>query len=1163
MLPVVMSVLTVGVTVAVFVKASPGARNPALLAMPVMMLASLALTIGRRRGLAISIDRDEYLAYLRGLRDRVTEVAVTQRHSMKLAHPDPDTLWTLVGGARMWPRQSADPDFCRVRVGLGCVPLATPLVAAPTPSAQRCDPVTILALRRFVRTHSALVDVPVAITLAVADTVTVDGDATMVRGLLRAMICQLATSHAPQQLRIAGVARDRSEWDWLKWLPHNQHPVAADRAGPARMMYRSAAEAHAALAAVVSPRVVVVIDGPDGDDSALAGATVLRVGGHATSLMIRHADGKEIPATPDFLDRHDAVVFARRMAGFAGASPQRPYDWTHLVGIEPLTGFDPVTLWRNQDRRERLRVPIGATPDGRPVELDIKEAAERGTGPHGLCVGATGSGKSELLRTIALGMMARNSPAVLNLLLIDFKGGATFLDLASAPHVAAVITNLADEAPLVVRMRDALAGEMNRRQQLLRAAGNVISVAAYEQSRGAGSEPLPTLFIIVDEFSELLSQHPDFADTFVAIGRLGRSLGMHLLLASQRLEEGRLRGLDAHLSYRMCLKTLSAGESRAVLGIPDAYELPLHPGAGFLRTASGELTRFQAAYVSGTERAGGVESPSSIAVGRFTAEAVGAQTPVATAPGRSVLRTVLERLQHQAPPAHQVWLPPLDGPPLLRDLLKDCRPTPLTAPIGIVDRPFDQCRTPLTVDLSGGAGNVGVVGAPRSGKSTALGTLITALAATHDPGQVQFYCLDFGGGELSAVRDMAHVGAVADRSRPELVRRVVAEMESAVHDRQAFVRDGGTLGSFAHLFLVVDGWAGLRQEFDAAAETITALAAQGLSYRVHIVLTATRWAEFRPALKDQLGTRIELRLGDAADSEVDRRQARLVPIDRPGRGLCGDGKHMLIALPVRDGLALCRSGRAAPPIPLLPSEVDYQTVICADQHRDDIVIGLSECKLRSVALDFGADPHLLILGDNGCGKTAVLRTLCREIVRTRTPAQARLMLVDFRRTLLGVVESDHLGGYAMSPAALSAVVADVVERLRARMPAAEVSPTQLRARSWWTGPDLYIVVDDYDLVAGSAAQPLLQLLEYLPYSADLGLHVIVARRSGGAARALFEPLLAGLRELGSMGLVMSGRSEEGVLLGSRPPVPLPPGRGTLITRPGIDELIQVAWSPPA
>ncbi|OBK29944.1 type VII secretion protein EccCb, partial [Mycobacterium asiaticum] len=831
-------------------------------------------------------------------------------------------------------------------------------------------------------------------------------------------------------------------------------------------------------------------------------------------------------------------------------APTARSDWLDMLG---LGDSDPAALWRTRGRRDRLCVPIGVNPEGQPVYLDIKEAAEHGMGPHGLCVGATGSGKSELLRTVTLGMLALNSPEVLNLLLVDFKGGATFLDLAEAPHVAAVITNLAEEAPLVARMSEALAGEMNRRQQLLRAAG-FASVSAYEQGRGPGSAPLPTLFVIVDEFSELLSQHPDFADMFVAIGRLGRSLGMHLLLASQRLDEGRLRGLEAHLSYRLCLKTLSASESRAVLGTADAYELPNIPGVGLLRTAGGGLIRFQAASVSGlTQPTRAVES-SSLVVRPFTAEPVGAVAPADVAPGISVVASVLERLASHGPPAHRVWLPPLGTAPSLGALLCTSPPAHLQVPIGVVDRPYEQCRSPLLVDLSGAAGNVAVVGAPQSGKSTALRTLILALAATHDA--VQFYCMDFGGGGLSALRDLPQVGAVADRGQPELVRRMTAEVESAVRSREAYFRRHGTLDSFPEMFLVVDGWASLRPEFEAVEESITALAAQGLSYGVHVVLSATRWAEIRPALRDQLGSRIELRLGDPADSELDRRRAREVPGEHPGRGLTRDGSHMMIALPTE--VDVRQDGPPAPPIPLLPARVDYRTVISENEHAAAILLGLGE-RLEPVAVDF---EHLLVLGDNGCGKTAMLRTLCREIVRTNTIEQAQLFIVDFRRNLLGVLESGYLGGFAMSPAALGTLLPGLIDVLRQRMPGPDVNQMQLRDRSWWNGPELYLVVDDYDLVATPAGNALHELLEYLPYATDLGLHIVVARRCGGAARALFEPLLAGLRDFGCLGLMMSGRAEEGALLGSRPPVPLPPGRGVLISAPGVEQLIQVAWSPP-
>src|SRR6185437_4114858 len=168
----------------------------------------------------------------------------------------------------------------------------------------------------------------------------------------------------------------------------------------------------------------------------------------------------------------------------------------------------------------------------------------------------------------------------------------------------------------------------------------------------------------------------------------------------------------------------------------------------------------------------------------------------------------------------------------------------------------------------------------------------------------------------------------------------------------------------------------------------------------------------------------------------------------------------------------------------------------------------------------------------------------------------------FRRTLLGVVESAHLGGYVMSAATLTARVPLLVEQLQARMPGENVTQQQLRSRSWWSGPEIYLVVDDYDLVAGTTGNPLMPLVDYLPHAKDLGLHVIVARRSGGAARAMFDPVLARMRDMGSSGLMMSAAPDDGVQLGATRPGPLPPGRGTLAVRGRPDELIQVGWLDP-
>jgi S-DNA-T family DNA segregation ATPase FtsK/SpoIIIE len=175
-----------------------------------------------------------------------------------------------------------------------------------------------------------------------------------------------------------------------------------------------------------------------------------------------------------------------------------------------------------------------------------------------------------------------------------------------------------------------------------------------------------------------------------------------------------------------------------------------------------------------------------------------------------------------------------------------------------------------------------------------------------------------------------------------------------------------------------------------------------------------------------------------------------------------------------------------------------------------------------------------------------------------------LFVVDVRRSLLGVVqpESGHLGGYLASADAVGEVVPRIIEQLRRRMPPRNATPRQLRERSWWSGPEIYVVIDDYDLVGSAGGNRLTSLSEVLPHSRDLGLHLLVARRSSGAARAMFEPLLGGLRDAGSMTLLMSGNPDEGLTIGSIRASSMPPGRGTLITQRGSPQLIQVGWSPP-
>lgn len=1148
LLPVLMLV-AVGGMVVLYLSSStgPGAttsRNPMYMVFPVMMVISVLGTVAhtaRGRTAELNAGRRDYLRYLDAVAVETAETARKQHVSAHWTHPDPTALWTLVGGRRMWERRPADSDFCRVRVGLGPAPLVTSLTTAPADPVAEPDPVTIAALDGLFVGRSVVADLPV--TIDATGHLGFDGEPAAVRDLVRALVCQLAVLHSPGDIAVTGPPG--AQWDWLKWLPH--HVPRAGASGPAR--------------------TVAILDG-DMPTPAGSGVAVLDLNGGGATVIelaaLRHVDG---------LSPAQARMCARRLSRWrTGPDAVVAHTtWTSLLGAGAAADLDTGVMWRPRVDPDRLRVPIGVGDGsdnrGEPVFLDIKEAAEGGIGPHGLCVGATGSGKSEFLRTLILGLVASHSPDDLNLALIDFKGGATFLGFEKLAHVSAVITNLDDEAYLVSRMHDALSGEMNRRQQILRAAGNLGNIAEYRRARTTASDlpPLPVLFIVIDEFSELLSQRPEFAELFVAIGRLGRSLGIHLLLASQRLDEGRLRGLETHLSYRVCLKTFSASESRAVLGVPDAYELPVAPGAAYLKTSDGRLVRLRTTYVSGPDI---TRDAPDLRPRRFTSgpdhDAGPAAEKIGT--GATLLETALSRLAGQGRPAHRLWLPALPACPELQDLLALHHGARLTAPIGLVDNAFAQRRDLFTVDLTGPGGHVAVVGATRSGKSTALCTMLLALAATHSPADVQFYCLDFGGGTLAALQHLPHTGVIAGRGDGELVRRTVAQLQALIRRRADAARTR-TPDGYGDVFLVVDGWGALRHADDDLEAAITAMAADGLAHRVHVVIAASRWAELRPALKDQLGTRIELRLGEPAESEMDRKAARHLVDSPPGAGITREGRVSVIARPQLDtidtiakDLRTRHPGRCAVPVRLLPALVERSSVPARNAGPTNVTIGIGESELRPVAVDFADAAHLFVLGDIGCGKTTALRTLCTQLTRTCTPEQVQIHLVDMRRTLLGVLDAEYLAGYSMSTAMLQAHLAGLAQQLRGRLPGVTVTQQQLRDRSWWGGPEIYVIVDDYELVAGAGVDPLTPLLEFLPHARDIGLHVVIARRAGGAARAMFNPLPATMRELGCAGLLMSAGPDEGALLGVARPTPLPPGRATLTARGCTDERVQIAWT---
>ena len=411
--------------------------------------------------------------------------------------PDPAALPAIAAeGTRVWERTVSDADFLQVRMGTTSQPLCLTLEPPETPPLAQLDPVAASALHRLLSTHRVQPGLPASAALRAWAHVEVTGDADPARALARSVVLSAAMQHAPEDLVVAAiVSREaRSEWEWLKWLPHALSPRERDAVGPVRLVGESVHDLLPLLPQEIVerprfgpsdqaslPHVLLVVDGgdvppgnpvvtPDG----VLGVTVLDLpeqwGELTSASTLRLAVGPPVARGPrtgtvpleiislargtahgvaDQLSTVRAEAAARRLAPrYAGDEPEArdvlsaSTELVDLLGQGDVRDLDPEVAWRPRLQRDRLRVPIGVDESGAVVALDIKESAQQGMGPHGLVIGATGSGKSELLRTLVLALSMTHSPEALNFVLVDFKGGATFAGMADLPHVSAVITNL-------------------------------------------------------------------------------------------------------------------------------------------------------------------------------------------------------------------------------------------------------------------------------------------------------------------------------------------------------------------------------------------------------------------------------------------------------------------------------------------------------------------------------------------------------------------------------------------------------------------------------------------------------------------------------------------------------------------------------------------------
>ncbi|NJP66696.1 type VII secretion protein EccCa [Streptomyces spiramenti] len=1227
------------------------------------------------------VQRERYLEYLEELREELAEEDRHRRATARAAHPPPAALVDILADqARLWERRRRDPDFLHLRLGAGPVPQRVlEIDRSQSTAITPVDPFMLNEAGELCERFGTTPDMPLTVPLDRVGNVSVVGSRKDTLRVLRVLLTQAAVSHAPDDLGMAlcAPADGLGHYEWAKWLPHALDPDATDAAGAVRRIAADPAELSAVIAGELRTRaarvteirrglgnksaldnisrLLIVLDTPDGPATELArtdetvslpelGVTVLhpvtrRVdepgdvsvrivvdGDRLTIEDLRHPTPRRLRGTLDDCPPQQSESLARLLAPLrlspesdAGDSPlSAPVSFPELLGIDEPDDVDPARLWAPRGERDFLRVPIGVGDLHEPVMLDIKESAELGMGPHGLCVGATGSGKSELLRTLLLALVATHPPEDLAVVLVDYKGGATFAPFEPLPHVAGVITNLESVPGLVERVHASLAGEVKRRQQVLKDAGHFANVGDYNAARRRSRpdlDPLPHLFVVIDEFGELLTAKPDFIDLFLSIGRIGRSIGVHLLLSSQRIESGKLRGLETYLSYRLGLRTFSAEESRTVLDSKDAFELPPVPGFGYLKVDTSVYERFKAAYVSGAHQGPVRRAPAEAATPTVTvfparnlpSAPVGEPAATRTAPPErdtkdtpTLLSTVVGALTTAADPVRQIWLPPLPAALTLDSAGGGITTTPdglrlggaplgpLRVPVGLLDDPGEQWQGQWVIDLTVAGGHQAVIGGPQSGKTTLLRTLVLSLALTHTPRDVAVYGLDLVGGGLRPLEGLPHVGGIATRTDRERVTRTVDEIRSMLAEREMLFRDHGIdsvdslrraraagrlpeLGS-TEIVLVIDGYGAIREEFDHLDPAIGDLLRRGGGYGIHVVAGMLRWNDVRINAQSSFGSRLELRLNDPHDSGIDRKLMEAVPTGTPGRALTDVQLFAHTALPRVDGAAdeenaagleeavrrvrESWTGEPVRAVRVLPPRL-AASALPAFEGGSAVPFAVRE-DLTAVGLDLaGHDQHFIVLGDSECGKTNLLRLVADGLMERYSDDELVFAVIDPRRGLRTAVPERYRGGYAHNTELAGRLATGIAGKLKERMPEGDLGPEAMEPGGF-SGPRIVVLIDDYDVLATANQRPLQPFLPFVPSAPDIGLHFVVARRMAGISRGFFEPFLQSLKENGGTTLLMTGDRQEGQIFPKLYPSAQPPGRGVLVRRGAPYQLVQTA-----
>ncbi|HEX3826867.1 MAG TPA: FtsK/SpoIIIE domain-containing protein, partial [Sporichthyaceae bacterium] len=929
-------------------------HNTSLLALALLSPISLiANQLNERKQGKQSAERthEEYRARRTAIESDAQDAMTAEQAARRTACPDPAVVRLIATGPRqrLWERRRADPDHGRVRLGTGTLPSAVVLTDPSLEEHRRGEPLL-------------LAHIPVTVDLTAYGVLGLAGRAAAVHSAASWILVQSAVLTSPADLSICVLTdpAGAAGWSWVAWLPHarprdGQDAVAllgttAETVGRriSELLNQLAARQKAvreagSSARLDAPDVLVVLDGSRRLRS-LPGVAQLLADGPAVGirLLCLETEARLLPeeckavatlgddryltlrqaglstvdrVVPDLVGTDWCERIARALAPIRDVSRDEDSalpDSSRLLdvlGLEPPTADAIVAGWRAGGAT--TRAAIGISLDGSFV-VDLRR-----DGPHGLIAGTTGSGKSELLQTIIASLAVANRPDAMTFVLVDYKGGSAFAECARLPHTVGMVTDL-DEG-LVTRALESLSAELRRREHLFAAAGTP-DLEAYVDARrrDPALAAVPRLLIVIDEFASLARELPDFVTGLVSIAQRGRSLGIHLILATQRPSGVVSAEIRANTDLRIALRVTDPAESSDVIDAPDAARIAKStPGRAYVRLGHAALLPFQAARVGG-RRPGVVATGGAVVppyVVPLAVDALGQPQPSRpAAPGTTAssavtdLSVLVEAIRAanvalELPRQPSPWLPPLPTAINLDDLDRPSRPTDSAgtlrpAPFALADLPASQSREVESVDLAR-FGHLFIAGSPRSGRSQVLRTIAGSLARENSSADVHLFGLDCGNGALLPLAKLPHCGAVVRSGETERAERLLTKLAGVTRERMTQLGERGFTDiseqraavpadeRMPHLVVLLDRWEGFlaglgERDGGALVDLVLRLLREGAGVGVHLIITGDQ-----SLLGGRMGSlteqKIALRLADKGDFGLIGISARAVP-DKLGDG---------------------------------------------------------------------------------------------------------------------------------------------------------------------------------------------------------------------------------------------------------------------------------------